>query len=128
MDIRWIIKRKLYYKRILKGDEWMQRYAWKGHIKEGMLEEYIRRHNSEFWPEMREALTKAGIHNYSIWNVGNEVFGYLECDESVETYLQIQSECEVVKKWNLHMSDILIKEIDEKTGKPYVLKQVFLHK
>lgn len=104
----------------------MQRYAWKGRIKEGMLEEYVQRHNAEFWPEMREALAKAGIHNYSIWNVGNEVFGYLECDESVEKSLAIQAESKVVKEWNLHMSDILIKDINEKTGKPYVLKQVFL--
>ena len=30
----------------------MERYAWKGRIKEGTKEEYIRRHK-EIWPEMK---------------------------------------------------------------------------
>ena len=29
----------------------MERYAWKATIKEGMLEEYIRRHDA-IWPEL----------------------------------------------------------------------------
>ena len=38
----------------------MERYAWKATVKEGMLEEYIRRHDN-IWPEMKEMLRKAGI-------------------------------------------------------------------
>ena len=62
----------------------MERYAWKGRIKEECLDEYIRRHN-EIWPEMKDMLNDAGIKNYTIWNVGDEMFGYYECDLRVIT-------------------------------------------
>lgn len=52
----------------------MDKLVWKGRIKEGMREEYIRRHN-EIWSEMGKALKNSGICNYSIWNCGNELFG-----------------------------------------------------
>ena len=53
----------------------MERYAWKAEILPGKLEEYITRHNN-IWPEMKQVLHEAGIRNYTIWNVGNELFGY----------------------------------------------------
>ena len=101
----------------------MAKYAWKGLIKEGTLEEYVKRHN-EIWPEMVEVLKEAGIRNYSIWNVGNEMFGYYECD-SIEYASKVQSESEVVKKWDIYMKDILIMEKDPKTGAQPLLTQVF---
>ncbi len=101
----------------------MEKYAWKGLIKEGALEEYVKRHN-EIWPEMVKVLKDAGIRNYSIWNVGNEMFGYYECD-SIEHASKVQSESEVVKKWDEYMKDILIMEKDPKTGAQPLLTQVF---
>ena len=55
----------------------MERYAWKATVLPGKLEEYIRRHN-EIWPEMKDVLHQAGIRNYTIWNVGNELLGVRE--------------------------------------------------
>jgi L-rhamnose mutarotase len=56
----------------------MEKYAWKATIKDGYLDEYIRRHDN--LPEdMKKVLHDAGICNYTIWNVGNELFGYYEC-------------------------------------------------
>ena len=52
----------------------MERYAWKAVVKEGKIAEYKRRHD-EIWPEMISLLKEAGICNYTIWNVGNELFG-----------------------------------------------------
>lgn len=101
----------------------MEKYAWKGLIKENALEEYVKRHN-EIWPEMVKVLKDAGIRNYSIWNVGNEMFGYYECD-SIEYASKVQSESEVVKKWDEYMKDILIMEKDPKTGAQPLLTQVF---
>ena len=104
----------------------MQRYAWKGKLVEGKIEEYIKRHN-EIWPEMTEMLNESGIHNYSIWNVGNELFGYYEC-ESIEHASKVQRESEVSKKWDEYMKDILIMEKDPVTGAQPRLTQVFFHK
>lgn len=101
----------------------MEKYAWKGLVKEDKIDEYIRRHN-EIWEEMKDVLSKAGIRNYSIWNVGNELFGYYECD-SIEEASRIQAKSDVVKKWDEYMSDILIMEKDPITGAQPLLKQVF---
>ena len=68
----------------------MERYAWKATVLPGKLEEYIHRHDN-IWPEMKEVLAAAGIRNYTIWNVGQELFGYYECD-SVEYAAKVQAE------------------------------------
>ncbi len=102
----------------------MERYAWKGKIVEGSLEEYKKRHDN-LWPEMKDVLSRAGITNYTIWNVGNELFGYYECKLGAEYAARVQSESEVVDKWNEYMKDILIMEMDPETGAQPKLTQVF---
>ncbi len=102
----------------------MERYAWKAIVRDGMLEEYIRRHE-RLWPEMKQMLHQAGIRNYTIWNVGNELFGYYECD-SVETAGVIQANSEVNAKWDAYMADVMVMEKDPVTGAQPMLKQVFL--
>ena len=83
----------------------MERYAWKATVLPGMLEEYIRRHD-EIWQEMKDVLHQAGIRNYTIWNVGDELFGYYECD-SVEDAARIQAASPVVDRWNEYMKDVM---------------------
>lgn len=102
----------------------MEKYAWKGMIKEGMIDEYIKRHN-EIWPEMIEVLKAAGIENYTIWNTGCELFGYYECSKGVDYAARVQAESPVVDKWNEYMKDILIMEMDPETGAQPMLKKVF---
>ena len=102
----------------------MEKYAWKGMVKEGCMEEYIRRHDN--LPEDMKALLKeAGICNYTIWNVGNELFGYYECAKGADFAAKIQNESEVVKRWDAYMADILIMEKDPVTGAQPRLRQVF---
>lgn len=105
----------------------MEKYAWKATVVEGQIEEYIRRHDN-LWPEMKEVLANAGIVNYTIWNVGNELFGYYECEKGVEYAAKVQSESEVVDRWNEYMKDILIMEMDPVTGAQPMLKKVFTFK
>lgn len=102
----------------------MEKYAWKGLIKEGQIEEYIRRHDA-LWPEMKEVLTAAGIKNYTIWNVGNELFGYYECEKGIDFAARVQRESEVVDRWNEYMKDILVMEMDPVTGAQPQLTRVF---
>ena len=97
----------------------MEKYAWKGKVLEGKIDEYIKRHN-EIWPEMTKELKRAGIYNYTIWNSGNDLFGYYECD-SIEYTSSIKENSAIIKKWNEYMSDILV--LDTKTQP--LLKQVF---
>ena len=106
----------------------MERYAWKNRVKDGMQDEYIKRHNELFWPEMTEMFNAAGVHNYSIWMVGDEVFGYMECEDGVEKAIAYQRASEVKARWDEYMKDILIRDIDPETGKPKLVKQIFMHK
>ena len=102
----------------------MEKYAWKATIKEGSIEEYIRRHDN-LPEEMKQVLKEAGIVNYTIWNVGNELFGYYECEKGVEYAAKVQSESEAVARWDEYMSDILIMEKDPVTNAQPMLKKVF---
>ncbi len=104
----------------------MERYAWKARVLPGQLEEYIRRHDA-IWPVMTEVLNEAGIHNYTIWSVGDELFGYYEC-ESVAHAARVQADSPVVQMWNDYMKDVMAMEMDPATGAQPLMRQVFLHK
>ena len=102
----------------------MEKYAWKATVKEGCIEEYIRRHDN--LPEdMAKLLRDAGITNYTIWNVGNELFGYYECEKGVDFAAKVQSESEIVARWDEYMKDIMDMELDEKTGAQPLMTEVF---
>lgn len=101
----------------------MERHAWKGRLFPGKLSEYIKRHN-EIWPEMEEMLAQAGIRNYSIWNMDDELFGYYECD-SVEHALQFQATSDISKRWRDYMSDVMEMCKSPETGETLQLINVF---
>ena len=102
----------------------MEKYAWKAIIKDGCFDEYCRRHD-EIWPELVELLKSAGICNYTIWNVGNELFGYYECEKGIKFAADTQANSPVVDKWNEYMKDVMIMEMDPETGAQPMLKEVF---
>lgn len=102
----------------------MERYAWKAKIKEGKKAEYQKRHD-EIWQEMRELLKSAGICNYSIWNVDNDLFGYYECEKGIAFAAKVQAESPVVARWNQYMEDVMEMELDPQTGAQPHLTEVF---
>lgn len=102
----------------------MEKYAWTGRIVPGKKAEYVKRHD-EIWPEMVELLKKAGIKNYTIWNVGDTLFGYYECEHGVKYASDMQNGSEIVARWDEYMKDILIMEKDPVTGAQPLLEKVF---
>lgn len=102
----------------------MERFAWKATVKDGMLSEYKKRHDN-LWPELKQVLKEAGISNYTIWNTGNELFGYFECDKGVSYAEQYQAQSAVVDKWNEYMQDVMVMEMDPETGAQPKMQQVF---
>ena len=86
----------------------MEKITWTATIKEGMEEEYVRRHN-EIWPEMVQALKAAGICNYTIWKDGRKLFGYYECEKGAEYALKYQAEDPVVLRWEASMEPVMEK-------------------
>lgn len=104
----------------------MERFAWKARLLPGMREEYIRRHD-RIWPELTQLLNDAGIHNYTIWRAGDELFGYYEAEKGVEFASATQAGSPIVDRWNEFMKDVMVAEIDPETGTHYQLEQVFFH-
>ncbi|MBO4308326.1 MAG: L-rhamnose mutarotase [Clostridia bacterium] len=102
----------------------MERYAWKARIKDGKKEEYKRRHD-EIWQEMKNLLKSAGICNYSIWNVGDELFGYYECEKGIAYAAKTQAESPIVAKWNEYMKDVMEMDTDPETGAQPLLREMF---
>lgn len=84
----------------------MDKVTWRATIREGMRDEYIRRHD-EIWPEMVRTLKEAGVCNYTIWLDGNELFGYYECEKGSEFALRYQAESPVVARWDESMDPIM---------------------
>lgn len=103
----------------------MEKVTWTARILPGMLEEYVKRHD-EIWPEMSAVLNAAGIRNYSIWQAGDRLFGYYECDSAARA-AQVQAASPVVARWNVYMQDVMEMEKDPASGSPLQLRQVFEH-
>jgi L-rhamnose mutarotase len=99
-------------------------YAWRAVLKDGMRDEYIKRHD-EIWPEMIAVLKEAGIENYSIWNAGNELFGYYECAKGIAFAAKTQERSPVVARWNEYMEDVMTMVFDLETGAQLKMTTVF---
>ena len=97
-----------------------ERYAWCGRVK-GDIKEYKRRHD-EIWQEMKEVLDAAGIRNYSIWNVGDTLFGYYECIWGKAYASYIQGTSPVIERWNEYMDDILELDMEPDGGQKQLVE------
>ena len=86
----------------------MEKYAWKARIVPGSIDEYVRRHDA-LWDEMKQVLADAGIVNYTIWNVGDELFGYYECEDPEKTN-EILKASPVFAAWRKQMEQYVYME------------------
>lgn len=84
----------------------MQEIAFTMQLKPGVEAEYKRRHD-EIWPELSQALTEAGIRDYSIFLDRNS--GTLfAVQKRVEGHTADQlPELPIMKKWWDYMADLM---------------------
>lgn len=81
----------------------MQRIGFILKVKQDHLEEYKRRH-AAVWPEMLQALSETGWHNYSLFmREDGLLFGYLET-EDFEAAKAGMAEREVNARWQAEMA------------------------
>lgn len=81
----------------------MRRVGFVLKVKQGMIEEYKRRH-SDVWPEMREALSRNGWHNYSLFmRDDGTLFGYFETPGSFADALEGMAGEDVNDRWQREM-------------------------
>jgi L-rhamnose mutarotase len=98
-----------------------QRSAFVLYVKPERIEEYVQAHRS-VWPEMLDALKRAGVRNYTIFRDGNRIFGYFETDDlgATERYL---AEQEVSTRWQDSMADLLEQRVPD--AGPPALPEIF---
>jgi len=102
----------------------MTRIAERFRLKPGKKEEYKKRHD-EIWPEMIQLMRKAGIKNYSIWNAGDDLFGYFEVDD-YSHLVNVMENSDIKKKWDEYMADIIEVDIDPETKLSKNMELMFL--
>ena len=102
----------------------MKAYAWTWKIKNDFLEKYKEMHLNP-WPDVLKEHTKAGIHNYSIFQNGNQFFYYFECD-NVEEAFKYLATSNICKKWNSITSKMVEGSFNFNEEKPIkFLERVF---
>lgn len=102
----------------------MQRIAFRLRVKPDRLDEYLEIHRN-VWPEMLADLRGAGYRNYSIFADGNELFGYLECDDW-DAAQQALSESDANRRWQEWMTTYLETPVGPDRKRPMnLLDQIF---
>ena len=84
----------------------MKRYAMVIGIDTERLEEY-KKYHAEIWPEVKKALQKANVTNYSIHYKDGLLFSYYEyVGDDFEKDMSIMDGNETVQKWQGIMNEI----------------------
>lgn len=82
----------------------MKRVGFLLKVKEDLIEEYKKRHE-KVWPEMRDALSRHGWHNYSLFiRDDGMLFGYFETPDSFRAALDGMEGEEINERWQKDMA------------------------
>ena len=82
----------------------MQRVCFLLKVRADRLDEYVERHAS-VWPEMLEALSRTGWHNYSLFlREDGLLVGYFETP-SLDAALEGMAQTDVNARWQSEMAE-----------------------
>jgi L-rhamnose mutarotase len=85
----------------------VQRYCFTLHVRPERADEYAERHRA-VWPEMLQALTESGWHNYSLFlRDDGLVVGYVETDDLRSAQLAM-AKTAVNARWQAEMSQFFV--------------------
>ena len=100
------------------------RYAFRMKLKPGMAEDYIRLHR-KVDPAVLDGIRNAGIHNYSIFLDGDDLFTFLEVDD-LARFAEVMRQNDPDRPWARAVTALFAqKETDPETGMPPRLAEVF---
>ena len=103
----------------------MQRVCFLLKVREDRLDEYRERH-AAVWPEMLEALSATGWHNYSLFLRGDGLLiGYVESDDLAQAQ-RAMAATEVNARWQAAMGD-LFSDLDVPPDEGFVLLDEVFH-
>jgi L-rhamnose mutarotase len=101
----------------------VQRIGFVMRLLPGAEAEYRRRH-AAVWPEMLDELRTAGASNYSIFQRGDDLFGYLEVAD-LRRFQDHMAASEVNARWQADMGVLIDPLTDPATGFHEQLDEVF---
>ncbi len=82
----------------------MKRIGFLLKVKQDRIEEY-KKHHEAVWPEMLEALSRNGWHNYSLFMRDDGLlFGYFEAAENFQAALDGMAKEDINLKWQTFMA------------------------
>ena len=85
----------------------MKRVGFTFRIREDKIEEYVEFHK-HVWPEMKEALTRQGWHNYTLFlKPDGTVFGYFDAAVDLQTASDGMKTEDVNERWQHTMSQFV---------------------
>ena len=89
----------------------MERVCFRLKVKLATMDEYVRRH-AAVWPDMLEALSETGWHNYSLFLDRNDgtLIGYFETPDLEKAKAGMQLK-EVNSRWQNEMKEFF-EELD----------------
>jgi L-rhamnose mutarotase len=104
----------------------MEKIGFRLQVRIEMMDEYIQHHRN-VWPEMLEALTETGWHNYSLFldESDGTLFGYFETPDFAAAKSGM-AELEINAKWQELMSPYFVALDGKKPDEGFIrLSQVF---
>lgn len=82
----------------------MKRFGFLLKVKKDKIDEYKKIH-ANVWPEMLEALSRCGWHNYSLFMQDDgTLFGYFETPNSLQAAIGAMNNEEINTKWQEMMA------------------------
>ena len=101
----------------------MERIGFVMRLQPGREAEYRRRH-AAVWPELLAELSAAGAHKYSIFQRGDDLFGYLEVDDFA-AFRRHMAASQVDARWQAEMAGLIDPLTDPETGFHQRAEEVF---
>jgi L-rhamnose mutarotase len=98
-----------------------QRSAFVLEVRPERIDEYVEAHRT-VWPEMLDALRRAGIRNYTIFRHGTQMFGYFESDD-LEAASRFMADQDVSGRWQDAMAELLEERVPD--GGAPALQEIF---
>jgi len=79
------------------------------------------------WPELIAAIQEYGIHNYSIYALGNRVFAYMEVDgDDAYAALGALAQTDIKKRWDAEVTAWVAPEAEDGAGIQFMeLERIF---
>ena len=103
----------------------MNRIGFRLQVRADLIDDY-RRHHENVWPEMRDALRRAGWHNYSLFlDADGTLFGYFETDGTLEAAVQAMQHEPVNASWQALMAPYFVGSGDAADVQMRPLETVF---